>query len=61
MRRPLLALVSLAALAGCGGGVDATGATASESQQLNDAAQMLDANSVDASAVDPDQPGEDQQ
>ncbi|MBY0519299.1 MAG: hypothetical protein K2P79_02610 [Sphingomonas sp.] len=39
-------------LASCGGGdTDATGASASESRQLNEAAAMLDEDSVSANAV----------
>ncbi len=56
MRRAPIATVPIAAalvfLAGCERGPDATGATPSESRQLNEAAAMLDANSVDANAVD---------
>jgi hypothetical protein len=40
-------------LASCGSGVDATGATASEARQLNDAAAAMDVNSIDINAVDP--------
>ena len=46
---PVLGVALL--LAACGGGTDETGATASESQQLNDAAAMLDSDSVSANAV----------
>ncbi len=39
-------------LAGCGGGNDTPGAaTPAEARMLNDAAAMLDANSVDMNAV----------
>jgi hypothetical protein len=51
MRGALIAALLLT-LAACGRGTDATGATPSESRQLNEAAAMLDANSVDANAVD---------
>ena len=45
-------LVPLALLAACGSADDPPGATsAGEAQALNDAAAMLDANSVDANAV----------
>lgn len=50
--RAAAALMTLIALAACGRGTDATGATPSEARQLNEAAAMLDANSVDANAVD---------
>ncbi len=46
------------ALAACGGSDDGSGASASESRQLNEAAAMLDEDSVSANAVDapPEQP-----
>lgn len=47
-------VVALALLAGCGRGVDATGATPSEARQLDGAASMLDVNSVDANAIEAD-------
>ncbi|MFA5969760.1 MAG: hypothetical protein WC816_11040 [Sphingomonas sp.] len=53
MRHPVL-IVALALLAGCGRGVDATGATPSEAQQLDAAASVLDVNSVDANAIETD-------
>ena len=46
------ALAAFFLLAACGSGDDAPGAVSQgEQQQLNDAAAMLDANSVDANAV----------
>ena len=46
------ALMLALALAACSGrDTDATGATASESRQLNEAAAMLDDDSVSANAV----------
>ena len=46
------ALAAFLLLAACSAGDDAPGAVSqSEQQQLNDAAAMLDANSVDANAV----------
>lgn len=48
----VLAAAALVLLTGCARGPDATGATPSESRQLNEAAAMLDANSVDANTVD---------
>jgi hypothetical protein len=49
------ALAVFLLLAACGSGDDAPGAVSqSEQQQLNDAAAMLDANSVDADAVSMD-------
>lgn len=51
--RTMLAAALL--LAACSGGKDQPGAvTADEARQLNDAAAMLDANSVDANAVGAD-------
>ena len=51
LRRSTVAVLPLL-LAACQGGESAPGATsASEEQGLNDAAAMLDANSVDANAV----------
>ena len=48
----LLPLAGLLALAACGSGGSAPGgATPGEAQALNDAAVMLDANSVDANAA----------
>ena len=48
-------LLTAALLAGCGSpSPDAGGVSASEAQQLNDAAAMLDANSVSANAIDSD-------
>jgi len=41
-RFPIAALAALALLAGCGGGGGEGGVTAEESQQLNEAAEMLD-------------------
>ena len=53
MRRvPVLLLVAL--LAACSSHAPTGAVTADEASQLNDAAAMLDANSVDANAVDPD-------
>ena len=56
MRRAALA-ASLLYLAACARGEEApTGAvTADEARQLNEAAEMLDANSVDANALGNDQ------
>jgi hypothetical protein len=54
MRQLALLLLPLA-LAACGGGDDAAGAggvSAGEARALNDAAEMLDVNSVSADAVD---------
>ena len=49
------ALAAFLLLAACGARDDAPGAVSqSEQQQLNDAAAMLDANSVDANAVSVD-------
>ena len=46
------ALLPLLLLAGCSGQPDAPGeVTADEARELNDAAAMLDANSVDPQAV----------
>lgn len=48
----LLPCAALLALAACGSGSTAPGAaTPGEAQALNDAAVMLDANSVDANAA----------
>ena len=51
--RPLIPLLlPVALLAACSGQPDAPGeVTADEARELNDAAAMLDANSVDAAAV----------
>lgn len=50
-----LVLSLVLSLGACGTGTtDPSGATPSEARQLNDAAAMLDANSVDANAVSPD-------
>ena len=56
MRRSVAPLVLVAALLGaCSSHGDQPGAvTADEARQLNDAAAMLDANSVDANSVTPD-------
>ncbi len=55
MPRSRLSVIGLAgalALAACSSASDSSGAvTADEAQQLNDAAAMLDANSVDLNAV----------
>ncbi|KQN25392.1 hypothetical protein ASE86_03885 [Sphingomonas sp. Leaf33] len=56
MMRPLrlaLALPIALAVGGCGSdqSADPGGMTASEAQELNDAAAMLDANAVDLNAV----------
>ena len=52
--RAIPAVGLLLALTACSSGTtDATGATPSEARQLNEAAAMLDANSVDANAVAP--------
>jgi hypothetical protein len=65
MERPLnrwATLLPLLLLAGCHGAESTPGATSpAEAEQLNDAAAMLDANSVDINAVtanttDQDQP-----
>lgn len=55
---PLLMLMLPLALAACGASDDGSGASASESRQLNEAAAMLDNESVSANAVDasPQQP-----
>ncbi|MEO5867485.1 MAG: hypothetical protein ABIS14_03645 [Sphingomonas sp.] len=53
MRPTILALVPLALLAACHRGDPSPGATtASEDRALNDAAAMLDANSMEVNAVD---------
>ncbi len=50
------AMGALLFLAACSAQPDSPGATtADEARQLNDAAAMLDANSVDADAIDPNQ------
>ncbi len=50
------AMGALLFLAACSAQPDSPGATsADEARQLNDAAAMLDANSVDADAIDPSQ------
>ena len=55
MSRPVLSLVAVVALGACSSHGDQPGAvTADDARQLNDAAAMLDANSVDANAVAPD-------
>lgn len=56
MRRAALA-ASLLLLAACSRGEEATtgAVTADEARQLNEAAEMLDANSVDANALGNDQ------
>ncbi len=52
LKRTAVAALPLLLLAACQGDDSAPGATsASEEQGLNDAAAMLDANSVDANAV----------
>ncbi len=60
MPRSRLSVIGLAgalALAACSSASDSSGAvTADEAQQLNDAAAMLDANSVDLNAVATDDP-----
>lgn len=60
MRPPVAALLLLLVLAGCGGDGDETdprGVTADEARELNEAAAMLDANSVAANfSDDQDQP-----
>ena len=52
----LALLAPLALLAGCGDGGDAQpgGITAGEAQELNEAAEMLDANAVELNAVAPE-------
>lgn len=53
MTKPLAGLAALLLLGACGSGDTAPGSVSpSEAQQLNDAAEMLDANSVDTDAVD---------
>ena len=50
-------LPALALLCACGGGsetADPGGISASEAQDLNDAAAMLDANAIELNAVDVD-------
>lgn len=51
--RRLAPLASLLLLAACGGAedVDPGGMSASEAQELNDAAAMLDANAIDLNEV----------
>ena len=50
--KPAATLAAILLLAACGSNDDAPGSvSASEAQQLNDAAAMLDANSVNANAV----------
>jgi len=49
--RSLAGLALLIALAGCGPNSTPGAMTGSEAQALNDAAMMLDANSVDANAA----------
>ncbi|QNA84422.1 hypothetical protein G4G27_10790 [Sphingomonas sp. So64.6b] len=54
-----LGLVALLLLSACGGAPDTPGAvTSGEAQALNDAAAMLDANSVDANAMNVEIDGE---
>ncbi|MCP3735681.1 hypothetical protein M9979_12435 [Sphingomonas sp. RP10(2022)] len=55
-RLPIAAVLPLALLAACSGGDDddPRAVTADEAAQLNDAAAMLDANSVDLDALDTD-------
>jgi hypothetical protein len=54
IRRAIPAAALLLAITACNNsGTDATGATPSEARQLNEAAAMLDANSVNANAVAP--------
>ncbi|WP_375395629.1 hypothetical protein [uncultured Sphingomonas sp.] len=54
IRLPIL-VAAVAMLAACSSHGDQPGAvTADEARQLNDAAAMLDANSMDANAVTPD-------
>ena len=53
------ALALLALLGGCGSTTaDPSGVSATEASQLNDAAAMMDANSVSAEAVGANQAGE---
>lgn len=52
--RTAAAIAVMLLLGACGRGVDATGATPSESRQLNDAADVLDANSITLNAVEAD-------
>lgn len=55
MAKPMVGLAALLLLAACGSGDPTPGSVSpSEAQQLNDAAAMLDANSVDINAVDID-------
>lgn len=57
--RAAVALTLLALLGGCGStGADTSGASATEASQLNDAAAMLDDNSVSAEAVGANRAGE---
>ena len=53
----VIGLAGALALAACSSASESSGAvTADEAQQLNDAAAMLDANSVDLNAVAADDP-----
>ncbi|MBY0582893.1 MAG: hypothetical protein K2P68_08255 [Sphingomonas sp.] len=59
--RVLPAMALFALIAGCDKGrPDATGAALGEARQLNDAADMLDVNSVNANAVRADTEGQEQ-
>jgi hypothetical protein len=62
MQRLRLALLApLALLGACGGGEEGSqpgGISASEAQELNDAAEMLDANAVELNAVSPPETGQ---
>ncbi|MEG3085899.1 hypothetical protein [Sphingomonas sp. PB4P5] len=59
--KPMAALAAILLLAACGADDNAPGAVSqSEQQQLDDAAAMLDANSVDANAVSIDGENESQ-
>jgi len=56
-RFPAAALAAAGLLAACGGGADAPGSlNADDQHQLNEAAAMLDANSVDAEAANASAP-----
>lgn len=65
MTRALIAAAMLAAaltIGGCGSGTpDASGTTPSEARQLNEAAAMLDANSISVDAVTDNSTNQDQQ
>ncbi|MBY0521403.1 MAG: hypothetical protein K2P79_13370 [Sphingomonas sp.] len=55
----VVVLAAVALLGGCGSTAsDPSGASPSEARQLNDAAAMLDENSVSADAVGANQAGE---